>query len=86
MSSYSVFFKRSARKELSRLDKGLRERIWASVVSLEEGPRPPGCRKVRGASNLWRIRVGEYRVLYSIEDEMLEVEVLAVRHRSDVYR
>jgi mRNA interferase RelE/StbE len=56
------------------------------IEGLSTEPRPPGCRKLVGANNLWRIRVGDYRVIYSIDDPRRRVDVNAVRHRSDAYR
>ena len=86
MSRYEVFFKQSARKELEALEPASRHRVWAVVVALSSEPRPAGCKKLRGSKDLWRIRVGRYRVVYSIEDSVLEIEVIAVRHRSQAYR
>ncbi len=59
--------------------------IWR-IEALASNPRPPGCVKLRGADDLWRIRVGDYRVIYSIDDGARIVDISAVRHRSDAYR
>jgi mRNA interferase RelE/StbE len=68
MDEYSIVFARSARKELVRLDVPLGSRILRRIESLARTPRPEGCRKLQGATNLWRIRVGDYRALYSVDD------------------
>lgn len=68
MSNYSVTFLRAARKELEALPAKLINRIFPKIESLATNPRPSGCRKLKGSSDLWRIRVGEYRIIYSIVD------------------
>lgn len=82
---YEIVFARSARKELQALPQAMAERVLKKVESLAARPRPPGCKKLRGHSNLWRIRVGEYRVVYTIDDEKSVVDVSVVRHRSEAY-
>ena len=86
MPSYEIVFARSARKELQALSYTVAERILEKVELLALSPRPSGCQKLRGHSNLWRIRVGEYRVIYSIDDNNRVVDVSVVRHRSEAYR
>ena len=86
MSSYLVTFAKSASKELSRLDAPLVKRIIAKTETLAIEPRPPGCKKLEGSVNEWRIRIGDYRVIYTIDDTVKVVDVSAVRHRSDAYR
>ena len=65
---------------------GMVQRLFPAIESLACEPRPRGCRKVQGADNLWRIRIGDYRVLYTIDDQARIVDILAIRHRSDAYR
>lgn len=84
--TYDVTFARTARKELERLERPLRSRIFRRIKSLALDPRPTGCTKLEGGEDLWRIRVGDYRVIYSIDDSRRIVDVSAVRHRSDAYR
>lgn len=84
--SYRVTFARSARKELQSLDRQVASRVLDRIRALAEEPRPAGCRKLKGAEELWRIRIGDYRVLYSVNDPESWVDVIAVRHRSDAYR
>ncbi|MFH0793860.1 MAG: type II toxin-antitoxin system RelE/ParE family toxin [bacterium] len=85
MADYAITFARSARKELESLDRPLVERILHKIESLTHDPRPRGCRKLKGADVLWRIRVGDYRVVYAIFDSSRRVDITAVRHRSKAY-
>lgn len=86
MRSYHVRFTKRAAKELSKLPRTAQERIAAAVDGLKEEPRPAGVTKLSGDAELYRIRVGDYRVLYGIEDDVLLVLVVRVGHRRDVYR
>ena len=86
MAEYTVVFARSARRELERLEAGVARRIISRVEALAEDPRPPGCVKLQAADDLWRIRVGDYRVIYSLDDDARLVDVRVVRHRSDAYK
>ncbi|HEY7365607.1 MAG TPA: type II toxin-antitoxin system RelE/ParE family toxin [Methylomirabilota bacterium] len=86
MPEYSVVLARSARRELEQLDTRIARRIISRIEALGSNPRPPGCVKLQGPDNLWRIRTGDYRVIYSIDDRSRVVDVSAVRHRSDDYR
>ena len=85
VGKYSVELKVSARKELERLPAKLIERIFPKLEGLASDPRPAGCKKLKGGQREWRIRVGDYRVVYTIDDEKLLVSVMRVRHRSEVY-
>jgi len=85
MADYSIVFARSARKELEALPEAIALRILARTESLAKDPRPRGCLKLSGSDNLWRIRVGDYRVLFSIDDPDLLIDVIAVRNRRDAY-
>lgn len=86
MAEYAISFARSARKQLQVLDRALALRIIGRIESLAVTPRPVGCVKLEGGSRLWRIRVGDYRVIYEIDDHRRRVDVSAVRHRRDAYR
>ena len=87
MASYRVLIKPSAAREIEAVDqKKDRERIVAGIRSLADDPRPPGSEKLAGAEDRYRIRVGRYRVVYSIGDRELLVFVVRVGHRKDVYR
>jgi mRNA interferase RelE/StbE len=86
MVDYSIAFARSARKELESLSPRLVTRIMSRIESLSKDPRPPGCRKLRGVDNLWRIRVGEYRIIYSIDDRERLVDISTIGPRgSNLY-
>jgi mRNA interferase RelE/StbE len=83
---YTVVFARSARKELQALDRTLPGRILKRIEALSHDPRPSGCRKPEGTDTLWRIRVGDWRVVYAVDDVRLQAEVSLIRHRREVYR
>lgn len=85
MADYSISFVRSARKELESLPNPLLRRILTKIETLAKNPRPAGCKKLKGARDLWRIRIGEYRVVYSIRDREVRIEIITVRHRSQAY-
>jgi len=85
MADYSITFARSARKELESLDAFLVQRIFPRIEALAKDPRPRRCRKLRGEKNLWRIRVGDYRVIYAVHNDKHAVDIIAVRHRSKAY-
>jgi len=82
---YRIFIKRSAEKELDRLPASIRERIVGRVVNLEDHPRPPGSKKLQGEES-YRLRIGNYRVLYTIDNEQHLITIYAVGHRREVYR
>jgi mRNA interferase RelE/StbE len=86
VAEYAVVFARSARRELERLNVVLARRIISRVEALARDPRPRGCVKLQGAVDLWRIRLGDYRVIYAVDDPARLVDVRIVRHRSDAYR
>lgn len=82
---YTVLIKRSAEKEMDRLARRTFERVAGAILKLERDPRPKGSRKLRGVQD-YRLRVGEHRILYCIDDDKRVVEVIAVGHRREVYR
>ena len=85
MVKYSLEVKQSAQKELDALDDTLFNRIDRKVLALAEMPRPAGCKKLKGHRDLWRIRVGDWRVLYIIDDSVQLVRVTRIAHRREVY-
>ena len=85
MASYGVALTSSAEKELKKLSGQLIARIVPRLENLASNPRPSGCKKLRGGDEEWRIRVGDYRVVYTIDDARLLVEVTRIRHRREVY-
>lgn len=85
MASYSVLLKRSAAKELEALPLKDRRRVATRIGALAAEPRPQGVEKISGQDK-YRIRQGDYRVLYTIDDPTLTVTVVKIGHRGDVYR
>jgi len=85
VASYSIEIKRSAAKELAALPKQDRSRIITRIRALAREPRPVGCEKLSGQER-YRIRQGDYRILYEIHDLVLIVMVVKIGHRHDVYR
>jgi mRNA interferase RelE/StbE len=83
---YEILVEAKAESDLRGLPVAVFRRIVPHLHALAEQPRPHGCRKITGAKNDWRIRVGDYRILYEIDDESKAVRVMRVRHRSEAYR
>jgi mRNA interferase RelE/StbE len=83
---YAIHYDPKAVKELAKLDKQVARRIMRAVDALAADPRPSGIRPLIGFPNLWRIRVGDYRAIYTIRDAELVVLVLRVAHRGGAYR
>ncbi len=81
---YEIVFKRKAEKNVVRLPDDIYQRVTRAIDNLAETPRPPGCSRLRGRED-WRVRVGDYRIVYGIDDERRLVEILNVAHRRDVY-
>ena len=86
MAIYSVRWKTSALKDLKKLDRQVVPRVVEAVEALGAEPLPPHCRKLQGSEQSYRIRVGDYRVVYRVLESRLVVEVIRARHRKDVYR
>ena len=84
--SYAVFITRKAQSELESIPTPASQSIEVKLRSLGGDPRPHDCKKLRGTKNTWRIRAGDYRVIYQIEDAANTVTVIKIGHRSDVYR
>jgi mRNA interferase RelE/StbE len=83
---YEVYLERSAENDLKRLPTSTFDRIVYQIKTLAENPRPSGCRKLTGSKNDWRIRIGDYRVLYEIDERAKAVRIMRVRHRREAYR
>jgi mRNA interferase RelE/StbE len=83
---YRVVVERSAEKDLKRLSSEIRSRAVTAIRLLAENPRPVGSRKLAGTENDWRVRVGQYRIVYEIADLIRIVRITRVRHRGEVYR
>jgi len=82
---YELTFKRRARRNVARLPESVYGRMIQAIDELAENPRPRNSRKLRGKEG-WRIRIGDYRAIYEIDDEAREVLVLDIGHRRDIYR
>jgi mRNA interferase RelE/StbE len=83
---YTLHLKRSAERDLDRMPEMLYERMAAAILGLETQAHPPGCKKLRGAADLYRVRVGSYRIVYTVNDAKRALDILAVRHRRETYR
>ena len=86
MKPYPIEFSKSAEKELLNLPKKTASQILSKIDMLALNPRPSGCKKLTGSLNSYRIRIGDYRVLYTIEDNILLVDIVSIGNRKDVYR
>lgn len=84
--AYRIEITRRAVKELRALGTAVRQRIHRAVSALGDDPRPPGCLELSGSEHTWRIRVGDYRVLYEIHDDRLVIVLVRVAHRRQSYR
>ena len=84
--TYTVEIRPAAERQIKKLTTVVQERIIARLEELELDPRPLGVKKLSGVDNLYRLRVGEYRIVYEIQDAVLFVLVVAVGHRREIYR
>jgi len=82
---YKIIVSKTASKELADLPTQVVNRIIPAIKKLGEDPRPPGCKKLKGDQNIWRIRIGDYRVIYSIDDVVHIIDILSVGHRKEIY-
>jgi mRNA interferase RelE/StbE len=86
MASYEIEISRSAEKQLRRLPRREQGRIVQAILPLANDPLPRGARKLSGYDDVFRIRVGHYRILYSVSSRKLVIIILKIGHRRDVYR
>lgn len=86
MARYEIEISRTAEKQLSRLPRADQERVVRAMLALADDPLPRGARKLSGYDDVFRVRVGRYRVLYSVSERALIIVVLKVGHRGDIYR
>ena len=86
MPVYEILLSKASRKQLGSLPGFIHNKIIEDISNLSITPRPPGCKKLKGYKNAWRLRSGEYRVIYEIEDKVLRILVVAVGHRRDIYK
>ena len=85
MSDYSVQVKPSARAELEALPDNVLARLLQKMEALHDSPRPAGCKKLKGYKDQWRIRVGDWRVVYIIDDAAKLISITRIAHRREVY-
>lgn len=86
MAAYHVELAPSAASQFKKIDKQFKDRIGQKLDSLEKNPRPHGVEKLEGEDSLYRVRVGDYRIVYQLFDRKLLVLVVRIAHRRDVYR
>lgn len=86
MAIYEILFERQPERLLRRLPRDLATRVDRAILALAEEPQPSGCRRLRGYHNLYRIRVGDWRISYAIEDDQLVVLIIEISPRGDAYR
>jgi mRNA interferase RelE/StbE len=84
MPNYIIVLSKNAQKQLDKLTDNIAEPIFVAIARLEENPRPAGCKKLKGR-NGYRIRTGNYRIIYDIYDTELVVDVITLGHRKDIY-
>jgi len=85
VTEYFVTIADSVRRELRGLPPNVVERVFSKMRELAGNPRPVGCKKLHGYKDRWRIRVGDYRIVYSIDDPKKKVDITRVKHRREVY-
>ncbi|MFH0797208.1 MAG: type II toxin-antitoxin system RelE/ParE family toxin [Candidatus Omnitrophota bacterium] len=83
---YNIYLERTAERDLKRLQSQDFWRIIEKIKVLSDNPRPANCRKISGSKNDWRIRIGDYRIIYEIDDSACAVKVYRVKHRKEAYR
>lgn len=86
MKEYGIEFRKAAIKDLRKIPRRDIERIDTAINALRAQPRPVGCRKLFDTEDRYRIRIGDYRVIYTIEDDVCVVMIIRIRHRKDAYR
>lgn len=86
MASYKLEIKAAARKDLARLQPSIATRIAEAIENLADEPHPAGSRNLKGFEYRYRIRVGDYRVIYEIRNSILTVFIIRIGHRKDIYR
>jgi len=83
---FDIVLERSVEKDLRKLNDQVHDRVINSISTLADNPRPPGVKKLAGTANDWRIRVGDYRVLYEIAESVRIIRIYRVGHRKNVYK
>lgn len=83
---YEILVERTAEKDIKHLPPAVLRRVIPAIKSFSLIPRPPGCCKISGSENAWRVRIGDYRILYEIDDKMTTVKIMRVKHRKEASR
>jgi mRNA interferase RelE/StbE len=84
MPVYKITISKTAQKQLDKLQDSIADRLIEAIYNLADDPRPAGCKKLKGRDG-YRIREGDYRIIYNIFDQMLLIDVIALGHRKDIY-
>ncbi len=82
---YKISILKRAEKDIKKLDRSNKNRVVKAIMELAEEPRPVGCRKILSESGVWRIRVGDWRIGYTIDEKLLEVTIIRVANRGEFY-
>ena len=85
MSTYEIEFRPAALRELRKIDRSTQPRIQGAIALLAQDPRPPASRQLRGREG-YRLRVGDYRIIYTIDDGVLLIVIVTIGHRREVYQ
>ncbi|MBP9854513.1 MAG: type II toxin-antitoxin system RelE/ParE family toxin [Candidatus Omnitrophica bacterium] len=83
---YNVIIERRVYKDLDKIPLSDVEKIYEQILALQQDPRPSGTKKLKGSKDRYRIRQGDYRIVYILDDNKKTVSIILVRHRKDVYR
>ena len=82
---YEILLEKGAERDFKKLPKNIQKRVLNQILKLKENPRPIGVRKITDSKNDWRIRIGDYRVVYEIDDKKKIIKIFRIRHRKEVY-
>ena len=82
---YKISIARRAEKDLKRMERNVKNRVVTAISSLKDEPRPLGCRKIQSEEGVWRIRVGDWRIGYFIDDVKQEINIIRIAHRKEFY-
>ncbi len=82
---YKISIARRAEKDLKRMERNVKNRVVTAISNLKDEPRPLGCRKIQSEEGVWRIRVGDWRIGYFIDDVKQEINIIRIAHRKEFY-
>lgn len=83
---YQIIFEAPAQRQFRKLARIIQTKILKTLIKLEENPRPAGCKKLQGLEHLYRLRIGDYRVIYRVKDNKLLVLIISLGHRREIYK